>query len=176
MMAVAVFGSINMDLVVRASHLPLPGQTLSGQTFYTASGGKGANQAVACARLGVVTHMIGCVGRDVFGQISVNHFKITAWVSRTCRRRGTSGVALITVDDQAENTIVIITRANGLLKADPATLDTAFGDAKVLLLQLEVPLAETIRAAEQAQSHHMTVILDPAPAQALPADLYRSMC
>src|SRR5258708_18157865 len=116
-MAIGVFGSINMDLVVRTAHLPQPGQTLSGQTFFTVSGGKGANQAVACARLGVKTLMIGRVGDDVFGGtlrdrlqgygVDVSGIFVTYGVP--------SGVALITVDDSAENTIIVVPGANGLL-------------------------------------------------------------
>jgi ribokinase len=173
-MTVLVFGSINMDLVVRAPHLPLPGQTLSGQTFYTAPGGKGANQAVASARLGAHTRMIGCVGRDVFGQTlrqSLADYGVD--ISQVRDQNGPSGVALITIDDQAENTIVIIAGANGLLKADAATLSQSFDDARILLLQLEVPLAETIEVARQARTHKLMVILDPAPAQPLPPELYK---
>ena len=172
-MTVAVFGSINMDLVVRAPHLPVPGQTITGKTFYTVSGGKGANQAVACARLGVATKMIGCVGRDVFGE-TLRQALVGYGVDVTNVHavEGPSGVALITVDDQAENTIVIVAGANGELKADPAVFDSVFARSRILLLQLEVPLVETIRAAEQAHARGLTVILDPAPAQRLPAELY----
>ena len=141
-MTVAVFGSINMDLVVRASHLPVPGQTIAGQDFYTASGGKGANQAVACARLGVPTQMIGCVGRDVFGETlrqALSGYGVDA--TQVWAVDGPSGVALITVDDQAENTIVIVAGANGELKADRRILDAVFTRSKILLLQMEVPLA-----------------------------------
>ena len=172
-MTVAVFGSINMDLVVRASHLPVPGQTIAGHDFYTASGGKGANQAVACARLGVPTQMIGCVGRDVFGETlrqALSGYGVDA--TQVWAVVGPSGVALITVDDQAENTIVIVAGANGELKADPRILDAVFTRSKILLLQMEVPLAETIGAATQAHARGLTVILDPAPAQPLPAELY----
>src|SRR5258708_23605578 len=149
-MAIAVFGSINMDLVVRTAHLPQAGQTLSGQTFFTVSGGKGANQAVACARLGVKTLMIGRVGDDVFGgtlRDSLHGYGVD--VSGVYVTEGVpSGVALITVDTAAENTIIVVPGANGMMDADDvARLKSNLEGVEVLLLQLEVPLQAVIQAA-----------------------------
>lgn len=174
-MAIAVFGSINMDLVVRTARLPQPGQTLSGQTFFTVSGGKGANQAVACARLGVRTLMIGRVGDDVFGgTLRDNLHAYGVDVSGIHTTEGVpSGVALITVDDSAENTIIVVPGANGMMNADDvARLKNNLEGVDVLLLQLEVPLPAVIQAAQLAYERSMIVVLDPAPAQPLPPELY----
>src|SRR4051812_3642389 len=173
-MSVVIFGSINMDLVVRTPRLPAPGETLIGHTFFTASGGKGANQAVACARLGVQARLIGRVGDDVFGATlrdSLRDYGVD--VDRVSVSAGPSGVAAIAVDDAAENTIVIIAGANGLIGVDDlAVLEGTLADAKVLLLQLEVPIDAVVAAAQAARRRGVTVILDPAPARALPAELY----
>src|SRR5690242_10918093 len=113
-MTVTVLGSINMDLVTRVSRLPLPGQTLTGQSFTTIPGGKGANQAVAAARLGVPTRIIGRVGDDTFGEVLRN--SLTAYgveTSNIFTHLGiSSGVAIISVDDQAENNIIVVPGAN----------------------------------------------------------------
>jgi ribokinase len=174
MMSVVIFGSINMDLVVRTPRLPAPGETLSGHTFFTAPGGKGANQAVACARLGAQARMIGRVGDDVFGaklRDSLRDYGVD--VSGVGVSAGPSGVAVIAVDDAAENTIVIVAGANGTLGVDDvATLEAALDGATVLLLQLEVPIVAVLAAAQAARRRGVTVLLDPAPARELPAELY----
>src|SRR5215207_6175596 len=173
-MSVVIFGSINMDLVVRVPRLPAPGETLIGHTFFTAPGGKGANQAVACARLGSHARMIGRVGDDVFGATlrdSLHEYGVD--VAGIGVSAGPSGVAVIAVDDAAENTIVIVAGANGMIGVeDVALLENALADAKVLLLQLEVPISAVLAAAQAARRRGVTVILDPAPARALPAELY----
>ena len=176
-MSICVLGSINMDLVARAPHLPAPGETLTGHSFTTVPGGKGANQAVACARLGTHTRLVGRVGGDGFGDallrslqdygVDTTHVTVDDAVS--------SGVALITVDDQAQNTIIVIPGANGRIGVpDLARLDQAFRDTSTsyLLLQLEVPLDAVVAAAGLARELGVGVILDPAPAAPLPADLY----
>ncbi|MEN9934839.1 MAG: hypothetical protein RLZZ387_1418 [Chloroflexota bacterium] len=173
-MSVVVFGSINMDLVVRTPRLPVPGETITGQTFSTVSGGKGANQAVACARLGVLTRMVGRVGQDVFAD-TLRQSLAAAGVdtSQVVATPGPSGVAAIAVDDAAENTIVVVPGANGAVGAeDVARLEEALAGARVLLLQLEVPLGAVVAAAQAARARGVTVVLDPAPAQALPPELY----
>ena len=175
-MAVVVFGSINMDLVVRTPRLPIGGETLAGRTFFTAPGGKGANQAVACARMGAATSMIGRVGDDGFGEtlragLAADHVDVAGVA---VLQGQPSGVAIIAVDDRAENTIIIVPGANGALDtSDLDRLDAALAGANVLLLQLEIPLPIVIAAAKQARQHGVTVILDPAPAQPLPAELYQ---
>ncbi|MBC7869926.1 MAG: ribokinase [Chitinophagaceae bacterium] len=174
-MTVVVFGSINMDLVVRSPHLPVPGQTLTGQTFYTVAGGKGANQAVACARLAVPTRMVGRVGGDDFGTALKQglHDYGVETTGIFIDSAQPSGVALITVDDRAENTIIVVPGANGAIdETDLPRLEAALDGAKVLLLQLEIPLTMALEGAQLAHSRGITVILDPAPAQPLPSAFY----
>jgi ribokinase len=172
--AVVVFGSINMDLVVRTPRLPTPGETLTGHTFFTAPGGKGANQAVACARLGVPTRMVGRVGDDLFGEqlrASLRSFGVQD--DGVLTTPGPSGVALIAVDDTAENTIVIVPGANGAVSiADIPRLEAVLDGARILLVQLEVPIETVVAAARAAHTRGVTVILDPAPALPLPDELY----
>jgi len=172
--AVVVFGSINMDLVVRTPRLPTPGETLTGHTFFTAPGGKGANQAVACARLGAPTRMVGRVGDDLFGEqlrASLRSFGVQD--DGVLTTPGPSGVALIAVDDLAENTIVIVPGANGSVSiADIPRLEAVLDGARILLVQLEVPIETVVAAARAAHTRGVTVILDPAPALPLPDELY----
>jgi len=174
-MSIAVFGSINMDLVARTPRLPAPGETLTGQSFQTFPGGKGANQAVACARLGAKTFMVGRVGGDVFGDTlkselaaaGVHHsnVEIDAGIS--------SGVALIAVEDSAENIIIVIPGANGRINdEDLLRLESVLEKSKILLLQLEVPLEMVVAAAKMAKEKGVMTILDPAPAQVLPEEIY----
>ena len=174
-MSVVVLGSINMDLVARTLRLPSVGETLTGSTFFTASGGKGANQAVACARLGVETAMFGRVGGDVFGStlrenLSAAGVNISGVITDG---EQPSGIAMIAVDDAGDNTIIVVPGANGAVgHADLERLRRGLVDARVLLLQLEVPLDAVVAAASAAKSQGVMVIVDPAPAQPLPADMY----
>jgi ribokinase len=174
-MSVVVFGSINMDLVARTPRLPSAGETLTGHSFSTVPGGKGANQAVACARLCIETSMVGKVGGDVFGEAlrenlasnSVN----TTFVATD--DKVASGVALIAVDDAAENNIIVIPGANGRIgKSDLLRLDKALDGTSLLLMQLEIPSAMVLAAAKLARQKTVTVILDPAPAAQLPDEVY----
>ncbi|ABU59804.1 ribokinase [Roseiflexus castenholzii] len=173
-MTIVVFGSINMDLVVRTPRLPAPGETLTGHSFFTAPGGKGANQAVACARLDAPTRMVGRVGDDLFGE-QLRHSLRSFGVQDdgVLTTPGPSGVALIAVDDAAENTIVIVPGANGAVGSeDMPRLERALDGARALLLQLETPLATVAAAARAGRARGATVILDPAPALPLPDELY----
>lgn len=169
-MSIIVFGSINMDLVVQTPRLPAPGETLAGHSFFTAPGGKGANQAVACARLGAETHMLGRVGNDVFsGALRESLSTAGVNIAGVASCEGPSGVAAIAVNDAGENTIVIIAGANASLGQEDLTrLEELLPRSQVLLLQLEVPLESVIAAAQAAQRQGVTVILDPAPARILP--------
>ena len=177
-MAVVVFGSINMDLVVRTPRFARPGETLTGRSFYTAPGGKGANQAVAAARLGAPTWMIGRVGGDVFGDALIASLQVSGVHTETVYQDAAqpSGTALITVDDQAENQIIIVPGANGQVGEDDLErMHPLLDRGGVLLLQLETPLPGVIAAAQRAHQHGLTVVLDPAPAVPLPDELYQTI-
>jgi ribokinase len=178
--AVTVFGSINMDLVVSTPRLPLAGETLIGRHFTTIPGGKGANQAVAAARLGIPTTLVGRVGGDRFGQTLLDSLNASGVMSDRILidAESTSGVALITVDDTAENHIIVIPGANGSIEAiaDVKRLIDILPNTDVLLLQLEIPLAAVVAAAQAAKQAGVTVILDPAPAHPqLPIELYAAI-
>jgi ribokinase len=173
-MTVTIFGSINMDLVVQSPHLPMPGETIGGSTFFTAPGGKGANQAVACARLGTATRMVGRVGGDVFGnalrQSLADNGVVVDGVLTDSNQP--SGVALITVSAEGENTIVIVPGANGQMGVEDVGRMGNLDANSLLLLQLEIPLNAVITAAQAARQQRVTIILDPAPARTLPVELY----
>jgi ribokinase len=173
-MKIVVFGSINMDLVCRVKRLPAPGETLRGSDFFTTPGGKGANQAVACAQLGSSVAMIGRVGEDEFGtNLRTGMKKSGVDVSGVVLTQGSSGVALITVEESGENSIVIIPGANGQVGMDDLhRLDSTLEGADSLLLQLEIPSEVVQAAAKKAKEHSVRVILDPAPVSALADDLY----
>lgn len=175
-MAIAVFGSINMDLVVRTPRFPKPGETLAGHAFYTAPGGKGANQAVAAARLGISTHMIGRIGQDVFGPALLESLQANQVNTRGVWRDPAhpSGTALIVVDDSAENNIIIVPGANGAINSDDLKrLEETLETSTHLLLQLEIPMDMVLAGAKLAHQRGVSVILDPAPARSLPEELYR---
>jgi ribokinase len=171
---VTVVGSLNMDLVARAPRIPAPGETIIGSEFHNAPGGKGANQAVAAARLGAHVSMVGRVGRDAFGEALLENLASDG-IDHTFVKQdpdAATGVALIVVDDAGQNSIVVASGAN--MRLSPADVDAAketVADADVLLLQLESPLETVARAAEVAREHGVRVILNPAPARQLPDEL-----
>ncbi|KJZ60392.1 ribokinase [Pseudomonas fluorescens] len=175
---VVVIGSLNMDLVTRAPRLPRGGETLIGESFSTVSGGKGANQAVAAARLGAQVSMVGCVGSDAYGE-ELRGALLAEQID--CQAVSTvddsSGVALIVVDDNSQNAIVIVAGANGALT--PAVIDrfdAVLQAADVIICQLEVPDATVGHALKRGRELGKTVILNPAPAsRPLPADWYASI-
>jgi ribokinase len=175
-MSVIVFGSINMDLVARTPRLPAPGETLMGHSFESIPGGKGANQAVAAARLGIPTQLVGRVGNDKFGQELLQGLQASLVGCDPILIDDSihSGVAMIAVDDASENHIIVIPGANGHVdQADVTRLQAILPGAIVLLLQLEIPLAAVVAAAQAAKQAGVQVILDPAPAHPdLPDDLY----
>jgi len=167
-----------MDLVTRAPRLPKGGETLIGQSFATVSGGKGANQAVAAARLGAEVSMIGCVGNDAYGEAlrgALLAEQIDCQAVSTVD--GSSGVALIVVDDSSQNSIVIVPGANGALTAEAiGRFDSVIQAADVLICQLEVPDASVGHALKRGRELGKTVILNPAPvSRPLPSDWYASI-
>ncbi len=173
-MPIAVVGSLNMDLVVRSPRFPRPGETLIGGPFQTAPGGKGANQAVAAARMGGQVRMVGRVGADDFGESLLAGLARDGVDHRHVRHDpdSASGTATIIVDQSGQNCIVVAPGANARLTVedvDAAEADIA--SARVLLLQLQSPLIAVTRAATLARSHGVHVLLNPAPAQPLPPEL-----
>ncbi|WP_445177719.1 ribokinase [Pseudomonas sp. McL0111] len=175
---VVVIGSLNMDLVTRAPRLPKGGETLIGHSFTTVSGGKGANQAVAAARLGAQVAMIGCVGNDDYG-VQLRDALLAEQID--CQAVSTvedsSGVALIVVDDNSQNAIVIVAGANGALtEAVVDRFDAVLQAADVIICQLEIPDASVGHALKRGRELGKIVILNPAPAsRPLPADWYASI-
>ncbi|MDF0731677.1 ribokinase [Pseudomonas entomophila] len=173
---VVVVGSLNMDLVARAERLPRGGETLAGDSFFTVPGGKGANQAVAAARLGASVAMVGSVGDDAYGQqlrqaldvegIDCQAVSVCPGVS--------SGVALIVVDAASQNAIVIIPGGNGLLTPQSVErFDALLQNAEVIICQLEVPPATVAWTLARGRELGKTVILNPAPASGpLPAEWF----
>jgi len=176
--SILVVGSSNTDMVIKADHLPSPGETLIGGQFFMNPGGKGANQAVAAARCGGHVTFITKTGNDIFGREAIQLFKNeginTSYVFSS--EHHPSGVALITVDKKGENTIVVASGANAnLTEKDIRSAETAIEGSSIVLMQLEVPL-ETVRyVAEVAKRINKIVVLNPAPACALPNDLLRNI-
>ena len=175
---ILVVGSSNTDMVIKAAHLPRPGETILGGTFFMNPGGKGANQAVAIARLGGPVTFICKTGSDIFGHQSQQLFEEeginTSYVFSDSGNP--SGVALITVDEKAENCIVVASGANAnLLPSDLEKAEEAIERADLVLMQLEVPMETVCFVADIAWQKGKKVILNPAPAHPLPADLLRHL-
>ncbi len=178
---IVIIGSVNMDLVLRVPRMPLPGETLAGDKFMTIPGGKGANQAVACARLaapGTSVAMVACVGDDAFG--GQMRQSITAcgiddrYIDEVAGEA--TGIASIMVDANAQNSIVIAAGANGRLDVERSErARPLIEQASIVLLQLEVPMDTVIHSIELAHALGKTVVLNPAPAQALPRALLQKI-
>ena len=172
-----MLGSINMDLVAVAPALPKPGETVMGDGFTTLPGGKGANQAVAAARLGADVRMIGRVGDDVFGPMLLENLQAKGVdVSDVMTTPGmSSGIAVILLDDERENYIVGIYGAN--MACDEIQVEAAsraLDGADALLLQMEIPLAVSLEAAHIARRMGVRVIYDPAPPSEIPFSSYEA--
>ena len=173
---VVIVGSLNMDLVTRAPRLPRAGETLAGQSFVIVPGGKGANQAVAAARLGASVAMIGCVGDDAYGDQlrsallaeSIDCQAVTAIAGES------TGVALIVVDDNSQNAIVIVAGGNGHVSSGVVDgFDALLQQAEVIICQLEVPETTVGHVLKRGHELGKTVILNPAPVTGpLPAQWY----
>lgn len=174
MLRVVVVGSLNMDLVVHVPRLPRPGETIVGGELRTYAGGKGANQAVAAARLGASVTMIGRVGDDDFGrQLSDSLQKEGVDVTRLqTDRRASTGIAMIAVEEGGQNSIVVSPGANmRLTLEDIAEARDAIDSADVLVMPLEVPMECIREAVRRAHASGVRVVLNPAPAQPLADDL-----
>ncbi|MBI2424273.1 MAG: ribokinase [Candidatus Hydrogenedentes bacterium] len=176
MSSIVVIGSSNTDMILRLSRIPAPGETVLGGSFATAAGGKGANQAVAVARLGGKAVFVARVGGDIFGEQAIARFRDEGINAGQMHigKDAASGVAFIFVDDNGENCIGVAPGANAQLC--PADIDAAseaiFG-ADAVVIQLEIPIATVEYAAARAHAAGVPVILNPAPAQPLSAELLR---
>ncbi|RVU03043.1 ribokinase [Mucilaginibacter limnophilus] len=174
---IAVIGSTNMDMVVKTTHLPVPGETVLGGSFFMNPGGKGANQAVAVARLGGDATFVTKIGTDVFGKQSSQLFDEEG-INTSCilsDHTSPSGVALIMVDQAGENSIVVASGANAnLMPGDVDACLQKIGDIDIILLQLEIPIETVDFVTKYAAERDIKVIVNPAPANALsPALLKR---
>jgi len=172
---VVVIGSLNMDLVVRVPRMPSAGETLTGDGFETAPGGKGANQAVAAARLGAPVVMVGCVGRDAHGHELLEGLAADGIGARHVETRADAptGVAVIVVEADGQNRIVLAPGANARLDVEAVERAGAtIAAASLIVMQLEVPLASVVAAARHARAAGVPVLLNPAPAQPLPDALW----
>lgn len=174
---ITVIGSLNMDLVTITSNVPSAGETVNGEAFSTMYGGKGANQAVACARLGAEVVMLGCVGDDNFGHEMISNLKQQ---SINCEHvleleHMSSGIASITIAD-GDNRIIVVPGANGAVTPEYIRQhEQRIADADLLLLQLEIPLEAVTEAVNIAHSHQVPIMLNPAPAQSLPESLHNQI-
>lgn len=175
---VCVLGSLNMDITTTMERMPEPGETVTGTDVHTYTGGKGGNQAVAAAKLGAQVTMIGCVGDDEGGRAyrkTLEELGVNTKYLYTVPETPT-GTALIEVDAEGRNRIVVIPGANACMNADRALeAHLEFMHCKVLLLQLETPTESAICAAELAKLAGATVILDPAPAAPIPERLMQAV-
>lgn len=174
MSKILVIGSSNTDLVVKTSHIPEPGETVLGGDFMMAAGGKGANQAVAAARLGGDVAFIAKVGNDMFGKGSIENYKKENMdISHILvDQEAPSGVALISVDSKAENCIVVAPGANNKLsKADIDSAKDLISSCDYILMQLEIPMEVIEYVAEIAFAKGKKIILNPAPAAPLSKNL-----
>jgi ribokinase len=172
-----VVGSINLDLVASSRRIPLPGETVSGNTFNTFPGGKGANQAVAAGKLGAPVSMIGRIGNDAFGtQLRASLEAADVDTKAVEVVPTSSGIALITTAEDGQNAIVVVPGANGELS--PRELEKhlpLIREAGIILAQLEIPLGTIELLATIARRENIPLMLDPAPARALPASLLASV-
>src|SRR5258708_15205082 len=170
---VLVAGSANLDFVVRATHVPAPGETVLGRDFATFPGGKGANQAVACARAGgAPTHMLLALGNDAYAaplEASLREASVALQIVRVAQPTGT---AFICIADSAENAITVAPGANHALAPEHLP---ALDDVSCLLLQLETPLPTVTAFAQRARAAGVRVALNAAPAQALPHELLTAL-
>ncbi len=176
--SIVVAGSSNTDMVVKTDHLPLPGETILGGIFFMNAGGKGANQAVAAARLGGQVTFVCKTGNDIFGQQALELFQQegikTGYVFTD--NNNASGVALITVDNKGENCIAVASGANATLSIEEVQqAEEEIKSAAVVLAQLEIPLQTVIYVAGIASKNNIPFVLNPAPACSLPDELYQNI-
>jgi len=173
-MKILIIGSSNTDMVAKTAHLPAPGETVLGGNFIMAPGGKGANQAVAAARLGGNITFIAKLGNDIFGKQAISQYEKEGIDTKyiVTDPANPSGIALITVDANGENCIVVASGANAHLKPeDIRPAEKEMENASCILMQLEIPLETVQYVTRKAVEKNIPVILNPAPAQSLPDQL-----
>ena len=173
---VLVVGSANMDMVVSVDRFPFPGETIFGKKYHTYPGGKGANQAVACAKLGVKTYFIGKFGDDDFCETLTNSMRNVGVNLNNIfiDKVENTGTALITIDKDGQNKIIVISGSNMKLSlSDIQSRRMLFANIKIVLTQLEIPLDTVLITAELSKKEGAIFILNPAPAQQLPDELLR---
>jgi ribokinase len=174
---ITVIGSINMDIVTKTNIIPKVGETVMGDAFFTIPGGKGANQAVAAARLGSNVKIIGCVGNDAFGKELRGHLESQGIIIDNVKpvTHTSTGVASITLSE-GDNSIIVVPGANYELTPEVVKQhEKIIADSDMLLLQLEIPLNSVIEAVKLAKKHQVPVILNPAPIQELPKELLQQV-
>ncbi len=172
---IVVFGSINIDLVVRVDTLPRPGETVLAPSYVAVPGGKGANQALAAARAGAQTHMVGCVGRDGYAEAALATMREAGVdLAGIARVDEPTACAMIAVDAEGRNQIAVASGANRFAKAGQLD-DALLGPGTTLLLQLEVDDAETAAVAARARARGARVVLNAAPAAPLPAGMAEAL-
>lgn len=174
MKSVLVVGSANMDMVVRVDKYPLPGETVFGSQFGMYPGGKGANQAVACAKLGMKTVFVGKMGDDIFHERLIKNMKMNGVIVKDVLIDPDSptGVALIYVDSTGQNEIVVVSGSNMSMKPeDVHKKNQLFSRASVVLTQLEIPVETVSSVAELAKKNEAVFILNPAPACIIPENI-----
>lgn len=171
---ILVLGGINMDLVTVTPRFPGPGETVVGSRFLTYPGGKGANQAVAAARMGGKVFMVGRVGTDIFGTQLVDALTRSGVdCSAVGYSNANSGIAVINIDDSAQNRIIQVLGANDTCgEAEAYQVDRLLPQVSTVLLQLEVSIDLSLQVARSAAAQGKTVILDPSPVRPLPAEFY----
>ena len=175
---IVVVGSVTMDMVTLTPRIPRTGETVIGSGFGTTPGGKGANQAVAAARLGYPVHMVGNVGRDVYGPVLLDNLsRAGVEIAAMETVDGPSGLAPIFLSEAGENAIVVVPGANG--KVDCATVDrhaNLIRSAGMVLCQLEIPMETIGHTLALCAEAGVPVMLDPAPAAALPDAIWSQVC
>jgi len=175
---IIVIGSSNTDMVVKSKKIPSPGETILGGDFLMNAGGKGANQAVAAARLGGIVTFVTKTGNDLFGDQAKHLFDIEGIDTRFIIKdlKNPSGIALIMVDENGENCIVVAPGSNASLSAYDISDEVYINDpTDVYLMQLEIPVSTVEFVAEKVSKNGNKVILNPAPARQISEDLFRSL-
>ncbi|MDP2060716.1 MAG: ribokinase [Flavobacteriaceae bacterium] len=174
---ILVIGSANTDMVVKTTKLPLPGETVLGGIFFMNAGGKGANQAVAAARLGGNVSLVTKVGNDIFGKQTIENLQKDN-IDTGCvfiDDETPSGTALIILNEEGENCIVVAPGANANLLSSDIEKVEDISNAKIILMQLEIPLKTIAFVAKNAKKNHQKIIINPAPAQKLDDELLNGL-